>query len=242
MPLKRLRLSSATAQAVEALRAALANGEYEPGTRLFEESIANEFGISRIPVREALAMLVAQGLLERRQRSVLVPALNSAEVEELYLGRAALESLLYDRAGPRIRDVDVAKLERAEAALEAAASNSSLKDLALHNRSFHFTILERGGLPMICDMVGQLWDRTSYYRAYFWLEESHRRVTIEEHRLIIDACKARNGNALVELHHQHRLEMERAHPRWLASHSAVQGKQGADESHDRRVGRQTVRG
>ena len=241
MPLKRLRLSSATAQAVEALRTALANGEYEPGTRLFEETIANELGISRIPVREALAMLVAQGLLERRQRSVLVPALNSAEVEELYLGRAVLESLLYDRAGPRMRDLDIAKLERVEAALEAAASSDSLKDLALHNRSLHFTILERGGLPMICDLVGQLWDRTSYYRAYFWLEESHRHVTIAEHRVIIDACKARDGKALVELHHQHRLAMQLAHPRWLASQSVDKAKQGDDGGSDRRPRLQKAR-
>jgi DNA-binding GntR family transcriptional regulator len=228
MPLKRLRLSSATAQAVEALRTALANGEYEPGTRLFEETIAGELGISRIPVREALAMLVAQGLLERQQRSVLVPALDLAEVDELYLGRAGLESLLYDRAGPRIREVDLTKLERVEASLEAAAASDSLKDLALYNRSLHFTIMERAGLPMLCDLVGQLWDRTSYYRAYFWLDESHRRVTIAEHRTIIDACKARDGKALVELHNQHRLAMQLAHPIWLASQSVDKGKREAD--------------
>ncbi len=241
MPLKRLRLSSATTQAVEALRTALANGEYAPGTRLFEETIANELGTSRIPVREALAMLVAQGLLERQQRSVLVPSLNTTDVEELYLGRAVLESLLYERAGPRIRDADVAKLERVEASLEAASSGDSLKDLALHNRTFHFTILERGGLPMICGLVGQLWDRTSYYRAYFWLEESHRSTTIAEHRLIIDACKDRDGKQLVALHHQHRLAMELAHPRWLASQAGGPSDVDADGGSDRHQSQGRVR-
>jgi len=217
MPLKRLRLSSASAQAVGALRTALANGEYEPGTRLFEETIANELGISRIPVREALAMLVAQGLLVRQQRSVLVPNLNAAEVAELYVGRAALESILYKRAGPRIREVDLNKLERLEGNLEAVASSDSLQDFAFHNRSFHFAIMERAGLDTICEIVGQLWDRTSYYRAFFWLDESHRELTIQEHHAIIEACRARDGKALVELHRLHRLEMERAHPRWLES-------------------------
>jgi DNA-binding GntR family transcriptional regulator len=228
MPLPTLSINPAAEQAASAIRAALVNGEYLPGTRLFEGAIAGELGISRIPVREALAALVGQGLLERRNRCVRVPNLDAAEIEEAYIARSALESVLYERAATRLADCDIDELERIELLVDEASKEGALLDLAAHNRLFHFTIMEKAGLPRVLELISQLWDRTSYYRAFFWTDNEHRSITMHQHRAIIDACRNRDASGLVAVHDQHRLQMFNAQVRWLAHRGAVQDQEPAE--------------
>src|SRR5665213_1218863 len=82
--MKRASVASATGEATSILVDALGRGEFRPGTRLTEESVASQLGISRIPVREALSALVARTLLERRGRAVFVPRLDYSDLEQIY--------------------------------------------------------------------------------------------------------------------------------------------------------------
>jgi DNA-binding GntR family transcriptional regulator len=228
MPLPTISINPAAEQAASAIRAALVNGEYPPGMRLFEGAIAGELGISRMPVREALAALLGQGLLERRNRCVRVPNLDAAEIEEVYIARSALESVLYERAASRLNELDVAELERIEALVEGASTEGALVDLAAHNRTFHFAVMEKADLPRVLDLIGQLWDRTSYYRAFFWVDDEHRTITMNQHCEIIEACRNRDARGLVSLHDQHRLQMFNAQMRWLAHREPLSGEKGLD--------------
>jgi DNA-binding GntR family transcriptional regulator len=214
MALGRVHVQSAKDQVVELLRAALARGDYPPSSRLIEDEIAERLGTSRIPVREALATLVAQGLLVRRTRGVFVPDLNPAEIEQIYLAREALESPLYERAAAAMRDVDIARLRHLHRELMAADTDGAIDAFGIHNHAFHFAILERAELPLVLELVDQLWARTSFYRAFFWLKAEHRRQTIDEHEQIIETCGRRDGPALVAVHRRHRGRMLRYNAAW----------------------------
>lgn len=122
-PLPQLVRSSLGEATVEILRERILSGEYRPGTRLVEAEIARQLGISRGPVREALATLQGEGLTtEARGRSSFVQILTSADIREIYDVRATLETgaihLILERAdrGPVANVVRAAeRLERASA-------------------------------------------------------------------------------------------------------------------------------
>ncbi len=213
--LTRLQLSSAPTQAAEAIRQALARGEYPPGSRLPEEQLASQLGISRVPVREALSALVAQGLLEKRQRGVYVPVLEAKDLSQIYLARAALENVLYERAAPHFTSRDISELRQIEHQVERAARSASLLKLTEANRALHFAMMQRASLPLILELVATLWDRSTPYRAYYWLTDEHRDVTVREHRLIVQACERGDGAELARLNAQHRQELLSGEHPWL---------------------------
>lgn len=214
MALSPIRITSAREQAREAIRSALSAGQYEPGRRLLETDLAEQLGISRVPVREALTSLVAENLLEKRHRSVLVPMLEANELHQLYLAREALELLLYKGAVSNIDDTCIKQLKAVQRKIRLAVGSAEAHTLEKLNRDFHFTIFEKASLPVIESMVSSIWDRTSYYRAYFWLSEERRLITVSEHQAIIEACRNRDLAELVRLNSNHRSEMKREDLPW----------------------------
>lgn len=202
--MKRATVASATGEATSILVDALGRGEFRPGTRLTEESVASQLGISRIPVREALSALVARTLLERRGRGVFVPRLEYSDLEQIYLAREALEGILYRRAAGNMTEQTVRVITRLQDGIEKASKTLAIDQMAERNRAFHFEIMTRAELPLVGNILSNLWDRTSYYRAFFQVDPQHRENTNNEHRQIIEACKNRDANALVSLHVQHR--------------------------------------
>jgi DNA-binding GntR family transcriptional regulator len=202
--MKRATVASATGEATSILVDALGRGEFRPGTRLTEESVASQLGISRIPVREALSALVARTLLERRGRGVFVPRLEYSDLEQIYLAREALEGILYRRAAANMTEQSVRVITRLQDGIEKASKTLAIDQMAERNRDFHFEIMSHAELPLVGNILSNLWDRTSYYRAFFQVDPKHRENTNNEHRQIIEACKNRDANALVSLHVQHR--------------------------------------
>lgn len=202
--MRKLIVASATAEAAATLVEALANGEFQPGVRLTEESVAAQLGISRVPVREALSALVARTLLERRGRAIHVPMLEYDDLEQIYIARGALEALLYRRAAERMTDQTIRAITRLSQGMAKANETDSLDKLGARNRLFHFTIMEAAELPLVCGILANLWDRTAYYRAFFALSSDNREKAQAEHDEIIDACKRRDPDALVAIHTRHR--------------------------------------
>jgi len=202
--MKRASVASATGEATSILVDALGRGEFRPGTRLTEESVASQLGISRIPVREALSALVARTLLERRGRAVFVPSLDYSDLEQIYVAREALEGILYRRAAAVMTEQSVRVITRLQEGIEKASKTLAIDQISERNRAFHFEIMSHAQLPLVGDILSNLWDRTRYYRAFFQVDPQHRENTNNEHRQIIEACKNRDANALVSLHIQHR--------------------------------------
>jgi len=148
-------------RAAESLRRAIVLGRYKPGERLVEEKLSSELGISRVPVREALRTLAAEGLvLLRPNRGASVAPISPELAGDLVEVRATLEGL-NARLAARHRDARI--LEELRAVLEHgnhAARVRSVPDLVRLNGEFHDKLAEAGGNAILWDIMRTLRERT----------------------------------------------------------------------------------
>ena len=121
--------------AYETILDAIEDGTFRPGARLVESELAERFGVSRTPVREALQRLETQGLLARDGRSLIVASLDHSQMAELYAVRAQLEGLAARLAARHAAEEEIRVLKRM--AREDRALLGDPKALARANRRFH---------------------------------------------------------------------------------------------------------
>ncbi|MEA5453377.1 GntR family transcriptional regulator [Sinomonas sp. JGH33] len=122
----------------DTLRTRIFEGHYAPGTRLIERDLAGEFNVSRLPVREALRMLVQEGILaERASRGSVVAALSDKDVEDLFDVRLSLEVLACRLAAQRAKPEDIAKLESLLDRADDAIGRGSINEAHRANNEFH---------------------------------------------------------------------------------------------------------
>jgi DNA-binding GntR family transcriptional regulator len=214
--MKKIRTTGATAEVTATLIEALKRGEAPPNSRLTEEKVAAQLGTSRVPVREALAALVAKGLLEKRGNQVFVPVLDPDDLREIYLARQLLESVMLLRAVENMTDASVAPLLRVQQSMATAIRSESIARLSKLNREFHFLIFRLSGLSLFLELTTNLWDRSEYYRAFYSLDASHRAAAYEEHSEMIEALRERDAGRLIRLHDAHREWLLRTDWPWMA--------------------------
>lgn len=191
---KTRRDSTAHQVATERLRASILSGESLPGERLIQEALAEKYGLSRIPVREALRALEAEGLVVHGPGSGYTVAKIDAEMlHSIQRIRQLLEGEAVARAAERGR-LDAVLAARMEACLlkiEAAA----LRDpgaIAALTRDFHFELFDACEDAVILRILKNLWDstdswRTIYYRLVFSADAEHRQRAYETQRKLIAA-------------------------------------------------------
>ena len=144
--------TSLRTQIKEILLARILNGEYQPGDRLVEMQIAQEFGISQAPVRESLRELEALGFVESEPyRGTRVRAVTKAELTEIYPVRAALEEVAARMAAHRLAG-KVEALEAELAAMHQAAEKGDLYEQVQHDVEFHRLIVEASGNRVLQDV------------------------------------------------------------------------------------------
>ena len=144
--------TSLRTQIKEILLARILNGEYQPGDRLVEMQIAQEFGISQAPVRESLRELEALGFVESEPyRGTRVRAVTKAELTEIYPVRAALEEVAARMAAQRLAG-KVEALAAELAAMHQAAEKGDLYEQVQHDVEFHRLIVEASGNRVLQDV------------------------------------------------------------------------------------------
>lgn len=185
----------------DALREAILRGIFQEGQSLRQDEIAAQFGVSRIPVREALRQLEAEGLvLLQLNRGATVSALSPAEAQEIGDIRAALETLAIQLAIPNLTESD---LEKATVILEATDQTTDVTRWAKLNWEFHSRLYTPANRPRLLTTIKTLHvniDR--YVRLQFekmhYLEKSQK-----EHYQLLDACRQRDTKAAVRLLKRH---------------------------------------
>jgi DNA-binding GntR family transcriptional regulator len=188
-----------TAQhALDGLRHAIVSGELRPGQRVRQEEIAEGFGVSIAPVREALRVLEQEGQVTYQpRRGYFVTELRIEDLEEIYELRQVLEERAARRALPTL---DEDALERialaARDCVEAAAAGDVAAELEA-NRRFHFAVLEAPGEVHSLRVIRLLWDSTEAYRAIYYNSPEERRRAVEAHDRIIEAVRDREPDRLV---------------------------------------------
>lgn len=146
------------------LRNALMAGNFDPGQSLTIASLAETFGTSNMPVREALRRLAAENALEvAANGSARIPIVTLARLDDLCRARIAVEGLAAELGIPRLSATDIATLERIAAEQHAIGLGSNVYDLMVRNQQFHFTIYRASGSEVLLQLIETLWLRFGPY-------------------------------------------------------------------------------
>jgi DNA-binding GntR family transcriptional regulator len=187
------------------VRRAIVTGELKPGEQVLQDALAERFGVSRVPLREALKILEGEGqVVYQPHRGYFVAELDVADLREVYRIRDLLESEAVRVAVPSVTAGDIERLVDAAADVDAASATGDLVAMTEANRRFHFTIIEAAGMPRLARLVRILWDATDAYRALYYSEEAHRDHVHEEHHAVVDAIRRGDTEAAVQLLRTHR--------------------------------------
>ena len=132
-------------QLLDQLRALIVRGEIRPGTHLVEGALAEQYGVSRGPVRDALRQLEIEGLVESRKRGAFVRGLTEADLVELYAVRQTLEAMAVRETITRLADADWRPVDDAVAAMRAAAAAVDPVGFGAADLDFHSAFYVIGG-------------------------------------------------------------------------------------------------
>lgn len=198
-----------TAQAVVAdrLRRAVLSGQMAPGSRLLQAAVAAEMHTSTTPVREAMRELAGEGLLDLDpHRGVVVHQPSVGELQEIYQIRSLLEPVAIAGTVERITPDQLAM---AEQILDLMERQTDVAEWALLNATYHSALAEGSALPILTSILEKLRYLSTLYVASFVDRHPDRiRKANEEHRALLEACKARDIALAQELevaHLQHTL-------------------------------------
>lgn len=195
-----LKKSGAASQRIaDELSQRILDGDLAPGTRIRQEQIAEEFGVSRLPIREALRILESHGLVTLVASSgAWVSSMNLAECQETYLIRERIEPLALGQA---INSVSSETLDRLTRLATEMENCQVVEDFVELDREFHLLSFQDAGMPTLLEMVERLWNTTQHYRRAYvqligpeGLEDTHL-----EHRLLLAAIRRRDIRSAEEL-------------------------------------------
>lgn len=187
---------TATIFAYEHLKRAILSGELPPGARLREQELVEWLDISRTPIREALRNLHTEGFVELLSyKGAIVRQLDVEEIREEYTLRAALEGMAAELAVYGLSEGDIETLEALSERLEQTLDEQEEDRYLEANQAFHFGLYQLSGSKKLVKGIDDSWKKINLYRrlAYSlpggWEEE---RLF---HRALLDACRARDGEA-----------------------------------------------
>ncbi len=186
----------------EQIREAIFTGTYPPGTRLVQGEIAERFGTSVTPVREAMRDLANEGLIDvDPHRAATVRAIDLDEAVEVNEMRLLLEPLAARRAAERITADELEALRATEHAMEAAPDHATWLEL---NRRFHLEVIEAARSPRLGDVLRTLRQISSFYlAALVRAQGGDREKSAREHGELLEALAVRDGDraAAIMAHH-----------------------------------------
>lgn len=190
-------VAAASARVADHLRRAILAGEIAPGEWIRQEEVAERLGSSRLPVREALRILEAEGLTEHeRHKGARVPSLTMHEVDVVYRMREQLEQLAISESIPHLTSADVRHLAELQGRIEALpkGDDAAVADFLELDREFHLSSYTGCTIDQLTSSVTRLWNSTAHYRrAFVTLTGPGRRWVINaEHRLLLDAISRRD--------------------------------------------------
>lgn len=192
---------------LQQIRQMIVSGELLPGQKVHQSELAERLNVSRIPVREALSTLQAEGVLEHKSNTgYTVTRFSSEDLSELYLMRRLLETEIL--ASIDLGGVDVAELERIQEQVDQAEPSEEGPEFQEANRQFHFRLFSYSPLKRVLQEVDRLWYMSDFYRALYIHEPSSRRKVSEDHGRILQAVRDQDSAELIRASDEHRSATE----------------------------------
>ena len=181
---------TASDEVADTLREAIIAGQFQDGEELNQVELARHFGVSRVPVREALRRLEAEGLVTAEaHRRVVVPGLTRARISEIFEIRALLEGYLVKRAAPELSAKELAELREMAESMNKARSRQAWLD---RNAEFHHRLLARADAPIAIAIIERLSHQVERYMRRQKGGVVRSDEATKEHVAVID--KLQKGN------------------------------------------------
>jgi DNA-binding GntR family transcriptional regulator len=204
VPVEAARSAPLSKVLCDQLEAMIVNGQMMPGDRLNEQQLAQRFGVSRGPIREAVRALEGAGFVEAvTNKGVFVRQLTVTEVRELYDVRAALFGLAGRLLAERADEVIIARLEGLLAAMEEAAAGRDFDAYYPLNLTFHEAIVDGSGNATLAAQYRAFVKRLNLFRARSLVQGGGLAVSNREHREMVSAIAARDPAWAQEAHWRH---------------------------------------
>ena len=188
--------NTGSAGVFDRLRRWILEGEYEPDERLVEEQLAERLGVSRTPIRQALTMLEAEGLVEiAPNRGATVCSFSVEEVWDIYDLRAVLEGHAARRAAARIGEQELDGLRSLAAEMERTTTErfadheEEIRWLVARNQEFHGTIVEASLNNRLATLLRRTVEIPLMFKAFFWYTPYERTISNHYHRQILHSLE-----------------------------------------------------
>ncbi len=216
--------------AADALRDRILRGDLAEGSPVRQDAVAVELGVSRIPVREALRRLEAEGLVELNPHyGAVVSSLSLDEITELFDLRAMIEASLIRRAVPRLGADDLRRAGEILQQYERAFHDRRIGEWADLNWQFHSTLLAPAGRSRTLALVQNLHHQSErYMRMQLALTRGESRARLE-HRAILAAARDGDGPAAARLVTTHVRHAGRQLADFLRHHRAAPGSSNGEQ-------------
>ncbi len=182
------------------LRSDIILGELPFGSRLRIDELATRYGVSHMPIREALRELHGEGLVViEPNRGARVRSIHIGFVEDLFDIRSAIETMLARRASERRSDAHARRLAETEAALEARVAAADYAAVPAANRGFHAVINDAAGNPGALSLVDRHWLLVAALWQYYGYDEGRFHGVIDDHRHLLRAIERRDATSAAML-------------------------------------------
>jgi len=178
--------------------------EFAPGQWLDEQALAAQYGISRTPLREALKVLAAEGMVTLKpRRGCYVTEVSDRDLDDIFPVLALLESRCALEATLKAGPADLRRLETLHESLEAHAAKGNIDRFFEANQDFHRTVMELAGNRWLTQVIQDLRRALRLARHHSLLARGRMRESLAEHRAILAAIRAHDAERAGELMHLH---------------------------------------
>lgn len=182
------------------------DGKLHMGEKLNTEELANQLGVSRMPIREALSNLEKMGLAESVPYvGTRLIKLTKDDVKQIYIARQALEPVAASYACKNVTKEHIELLHKINCQYKVTVCQDdvSAKDVYKLNRYYHFTIYSISGLNRICSMIESLWDSVSFFKLIYGQKfinnNESREKMMNEHDSYLEALKGKDSEKIYNL-------------------------------------------
>lgn len=178
--------------------------ELVPGQQVRQEAVAARLGVSRVPVREGLKALEAEGVLRHVPNvGYAVTRLNADELAQVYLMRRALESEVL-LALPRLDAGQLKELVAINERIGEKVAEADIAGIIETNQEFHLRMFAFSGMTLVIGEIERLWRMSEAYRTVHLYDAGKRRRVVREHKRMITALRRGDNRAVITLMDAHR--------------------------------------
>jgi DNA-binding GntR family transcriptional regulator len=185
---------------LETIRDAIISGALKPGEKVAEPELAERFGISRTPIREAFRQLESEGYLTVIPRKgAVVVSFSQRDVEEFYAIKSILEGYAARRACDKLSDREIVKLETINEKLRSLADEGDIRHFFKVHNDFHDLFIKAADNDKLYDLITNLVGKFQRLRVASLSLPGRMRVSVEEHEKIISAFRSRDAEKAEKL-------------------------------------------